>query len=78
MQDDVVGAPVGGDRGQATFGQYGQHGRVQAGRAQQHAQAPGLGQVAAGVDEHGIRGRRVGQGRHFGRGDTYRVQQQAE
>ncbi len=78
VQNHIVGAPLGGHRRQATLGDHGQQRSVQAGRAQQQAQAPGLGQVPPGVHQDGVRGRRVRQDRHLRRRDTHAMQQQSQ
>ena len=78
VQNHIVGAPVSGHRGQPALGHDGQQRGVQARRAQQQAQAPGLGQVTPGVHQDGVRGRGVRQDRHLRRPDPHAVQQQAQ
>ena len=78
VQNHIVGAPFGGHRGQSALGDHGQQRGVQARRAQQQAQAPGLGQVTPGVDQDGVRGRGVRQRGDLRGRNTYRVQQQSQ
>ena len=78
VQNHIIRAPFGGHRGQPALGDHGQERGVQGRRAQQQAQAPGLGQVPPGVHQDGVRGRRVGRSRHLRRRDPHRMQQQSQ
>jgi hypothetical protein len=78
VEQHVVDAPLAGQRRQAALGEDREQRRLQAGRAQQAAQRAGLREVAAGVDQHRVGGRRVDQDADVGGGHAHLVAQQGQ
>ena len=77
-QDDVVDAPVGGDRGQAALGDDEDDRHLDPGVLDQPAQPAHRREVVAPVDEQDVALGSLEQHGHLGRQDPHPVRQQLE